>query len=64
MALIFGEVISFLVMISLWILERYQTFTTFVYALEKLNPIMIVLLVGIYFYVKRRKNENSVNVHS
>ena len=60
--LIFGEVISFLALVSLWMLERYQTFTTYVYALEKLNLIIIVLIVGIYFYMKRRKSENSGNL--
>lgn len=54
MTLIIGEVISLIVLVFMWGLERYQTFTTFVYALEKLNLIMIVLLVGIYFYVKRK----------
>ena len=52
-ALILGEIFTFLLIAS-FLMEPYQT-NSLVDALVKLNLTLIVLLVGIYFYSKRRR---------
>ena len=55
-ALILGEVLTPFVVSFMWLLERYQTFTSLVVALEKLNLILIIVTVFmvIEYYLRSR----------
>ncbi len=56
-AFIIGEilVVPLLVLFCEWFEPRCGDFTSFMNALKKLNLVLVVVLVGFYFYLRTRK---------
>jgi uncharacterized membrane protein YbhN (UPF0104 family) len=55
-AFIIGEILVMLLLILFTWLEPYRgSFTAFMNALKKLNLVLVVVLVGFYFYLRTRR---------